>query len=614
MKMNNRVINRLAATAAVALVAAAGQAQVFSTSPFIAIPDPPATLGTVSSTLDVAGAATITDLNVIIDITHTFTGDLDIILVPPSNDRYIHLTSDNGGAGDNFTFTRFDQSSPLAISAGVAPAVAPFNGTFRPEGGDVLWRAAASIPLPGFSLAGLDDVNGTDPNGTWTLIIDDDAGGDIGTLNYWSIELNGAVDPQGPSFGLPPTATDTSTPATVSRDGTQTVTLRATVSAGSSPDSTGLTVVADASSVGGSGSLNLLDNGVFPDEVAGDNIYTAIITIPYTAPTGLRTLPYVVSDDQSRTFSDAFTFTVTEANGACCTSSGCIVTSVGDCIDVQGGTFAGNNTACFTPLPMTTEGAGAFEDISATGTSPGLAGVDDGVVNITLPFTFNFFGTDYTSGNMSSNGNFQFGTNNSTSFSPGPIPSAGIPNNALYVLWDDLDMDVTGTAFIETRGTPGVDERFIIQWNTIGQYNVGLTPLDSNTFQIVLFPDGNFEYRYQTIAPETTVGDLTIIGFENQTGTTAVTLPETRDSLAASAPISFRGNSQGQDTGVCDGGSGCAECAADYDQDGGVTGADIAAFFADFEAGAICADVDQDGGVTGGDIGAFFLVFEAGGC
>lgn len=61
-------------------------------------------------------------------------------------------------------------------------------------------------------------------------------------------------------------------------------------------------------------------------------------------------------------------------------------------------------------------------------------------------------------------------------------------------------------------------------------------------------------------------------------------------------------------------GSGCPGCAADYDQDGGVTGSDIGAFFADFEQGAACADVDQDGGVTGGDLAYFFFVFEAGGC
>ncbi len=61
-------------------------------------------------------------------------------------------------------------------------------------------------------------------------------------------------------------------------------------------------------------------------------------------------------------------------------------------------------------------------------------------------------------------------------------------------------------------------------------------------------------------------------------------------------------------------GSSCPSCPADYDLDGGVTGADIAAFFADFEQGLPCADTDLDGGITGGDIAAFFAAFEAGGC
>jgi hypothetical protein len=58
----------------------------------------------------------------------------------------------------------------------------------------------------------------------------------------------------------------------------------------------------------------------------------------------------------------------------------------------------------------------------------------------------------------------------------------------------------------------------------------------------------------------------------------------------------------------------CPPCAADYDNNGGVDGGDLAAFFSDFEAGAQCADVDDNGGVDGGDLGFFFTVFEAGGC
>ncbi len=62
------------------------------------------------------------------------------------------------------------------------------------------------------------------------------------------------------------------------------------------------------------------------------------------------------------------------------------------------------------------------------------------------------------------------------------------------------------------------------------------------------------------------------------------------------------------------GGNPCPPCAADYDQNGGVDGGDLAAFFTDFETGETCADVDQNGGVDGGDLGYFFQVFEAGGC
>lgn len=58
----------------------------------------------------------------------------------------------------------------------------------------------------------------------------------------------------------------------------------------------------------------------------------------------------------------------------------------------------------------------------------------------------------------------------------------------------------------------------------------------------------------------------------------------------------------------------CPACPADYNQDGGVTGDDIAAFFADFEAGSGCADTNVDGGITGDDIAAFFSAFESGGC
>ncbi len=53
-------------------------------------------------------------------------------------------------------------------------------------------------------------------------------------------------------------------------------------------------------------------------------------------------------------------------------------------------------------------------------------------------------------------------------------------------------------------------------------------------------------------------------------------------------------------------------CTADYNQDGGIDGADVSAFFGDWEAGNAAADFNQDGGVDGADVGAFFERWEAG--
>jgi hypothetical protein len=58
----------------------------------------------------------------------------------------------------------------------------------------------------------------------------------------------------------------------------------------------------------------------------------------------------------------------------------------------------------------------------------------------------------------------------------------------------------------------------------------------------------------------------------------------------------------------------CPDCAADYNQDGGVDGTDVQAFFLDWSAGLPCADVNQDGGIDGQDVGFFLAVWQAGGC
>ena len=124
---------------------------------------------TIYSDLIITGAGTVNDLNVELDITHTYDADLDVFLIAPDGTR-IELFSDVGGSGNNFTGTILDDEAGVSITAGSAP----FTGSYAPEGD-------------------LSSFDGMDIAGTWTLEISDDAGLDQGTLNGWGlmIDVNG---------------------------------------------------------------------------------------------------------------------------------------------------------------------------------------------------------------------------------------------------------------------------------------------------------------------------------------------------------------------------------------------------------------------------------------
>ncbi len=57
-----------------------------------------------------------------------------------------------------------------------------------------------------------------------------------------------------------------------------------------------------------------------------------------------------------------------------------------------------------------------------------------------------------------------------------------------------------------------------------------------------------------------------------------------------------------------------AFCPADFNGDGGVDGSDVESFFSAWEAGDSNADVNLDGGIDGSDVETFFAAWEAGGC
>ncbi|MET2986683.1 proprotein convertase P-domain-containing protein, partial [Aureibaculum conchae] len=136
----------------------------------VAIPDNNAT--GVSRTVNFTSTAAVNDVNVTVNITHTWDSDLIISLQSPAGTTVI-LSNRNGSSGDNYATTVFDDAAGTAITAGSAP----FNGTFIPE-------------------AALSAFNGENPSGNWTLTVSDNAAFDTGTLNSFSVEVcSAAVDP-----------------------------------------------------------------------------------------------------------------------------------------------------------------------------------------------------------------------------------------------------------------------------------------------------------------------------------------------------------------------------------------------------------------------------------
>jgi hypothetical protein len=171
-------------------LAEAASGQIFSASPAMPLVRTP----TNQSTIHVSGGpAVVSSLRVVMRLSHQCDSDLDIVLV--HGNTYLRLSSANGGMGQSYYPTRFSDSGPQAIYEGQPP----YNGTFRPEGG-VLVPFGNATPLPPNAAAGFVTFSGQSGDGDWTLWIDDTADGYTGTLEYWSLEFNGAVDPNGPAL------------------------------------------------------------------------------------------------------------------------------------------------------------------------------------------------------------------------------------------------------------------------------------------------------------------------------------------------------------------------------------------------------------------------------
>jgi gliding motility-associated-like protein len=146
----------------------------FSNNGTYAIPDnntggvlSPITVSGISPTTIGAGSIASVCLN----ISHAYTGDVDIFIRCPDGTQ-LELSTDNGGGGDNYTNTCFTPTAGGSITAGTPP----FTGTYLPEGN-------------------FTTLNGCSANGTWQLFVRDDAAIISGSITGWTITFNNNIPP-----------------------------------------------------------------------------------------------------------------------------------------------------------------------------------------------------------------------------------------------------------------------------------------------------------------------------------------------------------------------------------------------------------------------------------
>jgi subtilisin-like proprotein convertase family protein len=151
------------------------------------------------SSITVSGVpSTVDKVTVTINsFSHTFPGDVAVLLVAPSGQKMVLLGNVGGGTDAvNATLT-FDDAAATAVPTAIV------SGTYRPTAGNanpLFPNPAPPGPYPLPPTAGAATLasifTGINPNGTWSLYVNDSAAIDVGQILGWSLTLTNAITAQ----------------------------------------------------------------------------------------------------------------------------------------------------------------------------------------------------------------------------------------------------------------------------------------------------------------------------------------------------------------------------------------------------------------------------------
>ena len=203
------------------------------------------------------------------------------------------------------------------------------------------------------------------------------------------------------------------------------------------------------------------------------------------------------------TAASAITYTITGTTAAGCTNT--LSKAVGVGAGVSATATANTFTVC-AGSPVTLTGAGylssgtsytvtsiPFSYVALDGSATSsVTGDETNSAALSLPFTFNFFGTNYTQFSLQCNGFLTFGaTIPGTNYSPNNLPSTGNPNPAIILFGRDLNTNTTLGATnpiqYETFGT-APNRKFVVYFKNVNTYGTDDLAFDG---QIILYETTN---------------------------------------------------------------------------------------------------------------------------
>ncbi len=173
----------------------------------------------------------------------------------------------------------------------------------------------------------------------------------------------------------------------------------------------------------------------------------------------------------------------------------------------------------------------AFEWIDVSTYGDALFLGDDDFTEVALPFPFVFYGQEYASVKISSNGYLTFGSDG-TDHTNDPIPSATDPNALIAAYWTDLDPTLGGSVVTYHDMIGG---RFLVQYTDIQPFGGG----DPISFQVALDETGDITFYYKT---DTGIGALAgniTVGIEDAEGATGSSVAYSDDYVFNGLAVHF---------------------------------------------------------------------------